>query len=180
MPLRASILALAVLAVPVTAGAVTVREIIELSKAGLPDEVLTGVIDADRTIFTLDAAQILELKRAGVSRAVILKMLHSREEFEPKTPPASNTSVTVAPAQAAEAMPGVVIIGAQEPARSDSPVLVPYYLPVPIWGSTLAGHRDARNTGPFLGDNYRGFGRFINDGWIEPPFTGPGLPRPHR
>jgi hypothetical protein len=178
MPLRASILALAVLAVPVTAGAVTVREIIELSKAGLPDEVLTGVIDADRTIFTLDAAQILELKRAGVSRAVILKMLHSREEFEPKTPPASNTSAIVAPAQGAEAMPGVVIIGSQE--ARDAPVLVPYYVPVPIWGSTLAGHRAPRNTGPFLGDNYRGFGRFINDGWIEPPFTGPGLPRPHR
>lgn len=151
---RALVLLLAVTLIPASAGAVTIRDIIELSKAGLPDEVLTAVIDADRTIFTLNTEQILELKHAGVSEAVLLKMLRTRREFEP---PVSAAQPVAAAAPAA--MPGVVIIGAA-PAPPPVTVIVPQYyvVPVAIWG-----HRPRRvPNAPFLAPEHRGFGRFIN------------------
>ncbi len=151
--LRALLLMLAVTLIPASAGAVTIRDIIELTKAGLPDEVLTAVIDADRTVFTLDTEQILELKRAGVSEAVLLKMLRTRREFEP---PASAAQPVAAAAPAA--MPGVVIIGAAPPPPVTVVVPQYYFVPVAIWG-----HRPRRvPNAPFLAPEHRGFGRFIN------------------
>ena len=76
------LLVAAALLFPTSASAVSVRDIIELARAGLPDDVLVAVIDADRTIFTLDKEQILELKKAGVSNTVLLKMLRTGREFE--------------------------------------------------------------------------------------------------
>lgn len=150
-----SLLLLFVIGAPSGAAAVTVREIVELTKAGLPDEVLTALIDADRTIFTLDADQILELRKAGVSEAVLVKMLRSRREFEERPAP-------VAP-PVAEAAPQVVIIGAQPVQAPPVTVVVPYVVGFPIWGRPV--HRGPAR--PFLGEEFRGFGRFINDGWVE-------------
>ncbi len=154
---RAFLLFLALALVPATAGAVTIRDIIQLSKAGLPDEVLTAVIDADRTIFTLDADQILELKQAGVSEAVLLKMLRTRGEFETNADAAK--AVAAQPAAAA-ALPEVVIIGAA-PAAPPVTVVVPqyYFVPVPIWGRRPRHHVP---NAPFFPPEHRGFGRFIN------------------
>ena len=121
MSLRPFLVLVGLLLLPATAGAVTVHEIIELTKAGLSDEVLTALIDADRTIFTLDKDQILELKEAGVSKAVLLKMLRSRREFDSPPPeaapePASGPTATAS----ADEVPGIVIIGAQ-PAPAPPP-----------------------------------------------------------
>lgn len=148
---RALLLLIAVALVPASVEAVTIRDIIELSRAGLPDEVLTAVIDADRTIFTLDAEQILELKKAGVSKTVLLKMLATRREFD--------TAAAAPTAAAPGALPEVVIIGAT-PAPPPVTVVVPqyYFVPVPIWG-----HRPRHMpNAPFFPPEHRGFGRFIN------------------
>src|SRR5687767_10171074 len=85
--LRGAVIALMVLTVPATARAVTLTDIIALSRAGVADVVLSALIDADRTIFTLTPDQILELRGAGVSDAVVLKMIGTRQEFEPTPPP---------------------------------------------------------------------------------------------
>jgi hypothetical protein len=149
----------AALLVPVSAGAVTVHDIIELTKAGLPDDVLVAVIDADRTIFTLDKEQILELRAAGVSKAVLLKMLRSRREFE---------AVQEAPAfTEAPPQPELVVIGAQ-PTPPPVTVVVPqyFYVPYSIWG-VPTHHVPRTPPQPVLAPQYRGFGRFINDGWVE-------------
>ena len=154
--MRALLLLAALGLVPAAAEAVTIRDIIELSKAGLADEVLVAVIDADRTIFTLDADQILELKGAGVSEAVLLKMLRTRREFEaPATAHAAqapSAGVQDGPA------PEVVIIGAPPPTVT---VVVPqyYFVAVPIFGRPP---RPVRPGAPFLPPEHRGFGRFIN------------------
>jgi hypothetical protein len=166
MSLRSFLVLVGLLLVPATAGAVTVHEIIELTKAGLSDEVLTALIDADRTIFTLDKDQILELKEAGVSKAVLLKMLRSRREFDSPPPAPASEPASEPPATAsADDVPGIVIIGAQPAPPPPPAVVVQYYVPFPLWGG-------ARNTpqiaAPFLPDQHRGFGRFINDGWIAP------------
>ena len=168
MALRVTVFLFALL-LPAAADAVTIRDIIALSKAGLPDEILSAVIDADRTIFTLDAEQILELKRAGVSDTVLLKMVRSRREFD--TPAKEQTLTEAAPQEVA---PHVVIIGAtKEPdARSDVRASEQraydgpyYYVPFPLWGRTIP--RDPSvPPAPFISPENRGFGRFINDGWI--------------
>jgi len=158
-------------AVPAPADAVTIRDIIALSKAGLSDEILSAVIDADRTIFTLDAEQILELRRAGVSDDVLLKMVRTRREFEPAAAPLETTANT--PVE--QVAPQVVIIGGEssrdEPRRDDpygsrtfGVFDGPYYfVPFPLWGSAPRGHRAPA---PFIAPEQRGFGRFMNDGWI--------------
>ena len=163
---------LVVLAVlPSRADAVTIRDIIALSKAGLSDDILSAVIDADRTIFTLDAEQILELRRAGVSDAVLLKMVRTRREFEPAPAPVQTSAAPVE-----EVAPQVVIIGGDsrkdEPRRDDvygsrtfGAFDGPYYfVPFPLWGTgSPRGHRPPA---PFIAPEQRGFGRFMNDGWI--------------
>ena len=40
------------------ADALTVRDVIELSKAGLSDSVLLALIDVDRTVFSIDTATL--------------------------------------------------------------------------------------------------------------------------
>src|SRR5918999_3961538 len=98
------------LLVPASASAVTVRDIIELTKAGLTDDILIALIDADRTVFSLDKSEILELKKAGVSKAVMLKMLRTRSEFDA---PAAAMEQEASPVGAAPqpALPEVVVIG---------------------------------------------------------------------
>ena len=163
MFLRALLLVFVVVCVPVTAQAVTVRDIIELSKAGLSDDVLVALIDADRTIFTLDAEQILDLKRAGIGEKVLLKMLATRREFEPA--PNANASGYDAPnGQAASSPPQVVVIGGTPAPPTTVTVVVPQFVPVAIWG-TFDGYR-RRDHAPVIVDTDRGFGRFLNDGWI--------------
>jgi hypothetical protein len=170
MALRAMLVLFALVIAASRAEAVTIRDIIALSNAGLSDEILSAVIDADRTIFTLDAEQILELRRAGVSDAVLLKMVRSRREFDapPPLPPTTTEAV------ADEIGPQVVIIGGDS--RKDEPHADhrgaygvfdgPYYfVPFPLWGT--GSHRSPRApAAPFISPEQRGFGRFMNDGWV--------------
>jgi len=154
-----TLLFVAALLLPVSASAVTLRDIIELSKAGLPDDVLVAVIEADRTVFTLDKDQILELKRAGVSKSVLLKMLRTRREFEP--PPVVTDTLTSQPE---------VVVFEPPPPPPPAPVtvVVPqyFYVPYSIWG-THRPHAPRTAPQPFLAPQHRGFGRFINDGWVD-------------
>ena len=172
MALRVVLLLLALVVVPATADAVTIRDIIALSKAGLPDEILSAVIDADRTVFTLDAEQILELRRAGVSDAVLLKMVRSRREFDK---PASSP-VAASEAVPQEVAPHVVIIGGESKKDDGRTADVrqprfgafegPYYfVPFPLWG-TGAPRGQTGPAAPFIAPEQRGFGRFMNDGWL--------------
>ncbi|HYM22302.1 MAG TPA: hypothetical protein VEU08_03815 [Vicinamibacterales bacterium] len=63
--------------------AVTVSEIVELTKAGVSEPVILALIDRDRTIFALDADQIVSLKQQGVTETVLIAMLKSgRAEAE--------------------------------------------------------------------------------------------------
>jgi hypothetical protein len=157
--LRTLILLLVAICLPVTASAVTVRDIIELTKAGLSDDVLVAVIEADRTIFTLDKQQILDLKRAGVSQAVILKMLRSRSEFEaPIEQPIPEPIFTQPELLPRPAPP-------QREAQDVAPQIY-YYVPFSIWGAPTP-HQPRPSPQPFMSPQYRGFGRFINDGWVD-------------
>jgi len=71
---------------PATANAVTIDDIVALSKAGVADSVLIALIDADQTVFDLTPQQIVELKRAGVSDNVVVKMVGTPREFDGREP----------------------------------------------------------------------------------------------
>jgi hypothetical protein len=62
---------------PRTASAVTLDEVIALSRAGVSEQVLLAMIDRDRTIYAIDADTLLRLRSAGVSEPVVLAMLRS-------------------------------------------------------------------------------------------------------
>jgi hypothetical protein len=86
---KCAVIALTVWAIPMTAKALTVADVVALSQAGVSDVVLTALVDADRTIFTLSTEQILALRDAGVSDAVVVKMIGSRKEFAASLPAAA-------------------------------------------------------------------------------------------
>lgn len=72
--------------------AVSVRDIIELSRAGLSDEILLALIETDKTIFTLSNEQLIDLKKNGVGDRVIIAMLEQGRKppkVESPAPPAA-------------------------------------------------------------------------------------------
>ena len=62
---------------PAAASAVTLDEIMGLSRAGVTDAIILALIDRDKTVFTIEADQIVRLQRDGLSEAVILALLKS-------------------------------------------------------------------------------------------------------
>ena len=110
---RLAILAIAAAAalVPARASALTVDEIVSLSRAGVTDTVILALIDRDKTIFTIEPEQLVTLKQQGVSEAVILAMLKSgREEGERAAQAAADLNAGFIMSSLAPA-PDVVIVG---------------------------------------------------------------------
>ena len=82
--LRVAVLLVALL--PSRALAVSVRDIVELSRAGLSDEVILALIEVDGTIFSLDAQQVAGMAAAGVSQRVLLAMLDTQRRDDAPVP----------------------------------------------------------------------------------------------
>jgi len=129
--LRRTVFAL-ITAVALTAGradAVTIRDLIELSKAGLSDPVLLALIEVDRSVFNIDTATLKQLKAAGVSDQVIVALIKSgRQRPEPVAAPAPEPLPR-------EREPEVIVIDHRDPPAPAPqpvayPVAVPVYIPV--------------------------------------------------
>jgi hypothetical protein len=65
---------------PAAASAVTVSEIVALSKAGVSESVILALIDRDRTVLSIEPEQLVSLKREGLSDTLLLAMLRSGRE----------------------------------------------------------------------------------------------------
>ena len=138
--------------------AVSVHDLVELSKAGLSDDVLVALIETDNTQFSLDAPKILELRAAGISERVITAMIKSgrvAEEAQPEPPPVDQAPIP-APSMTEQQPP---------PPQPTTVLIVPW---APIFAGPIVqppgGHHRLQPTIPA---RYRGFGRFINDGWVD-------------
>ncbi len=108
------------------ADALTFRDVIELTHAGLGDDVLLALIEVDRSVFPIDAASIKRLKTEGVSERVILAMVRSGRDVPPPPDqiPVDTSSSSPAPA------PQVVVIDHHDPPEvREVPVAVPVYVP---------------------------------------------------
>jgi hypothetical protein len=107
------------------ADALTVRDVIELARAGLGEEVLLALVEVDRSIYAIDTATLKSLKAAGVPERVIVAMVRSGREIPPPPPV---EEVVEPPA----AEPQVVVIDhrPEEPQVREVMVPVPVYVPV--------------------------------------------------
>ncbi len=60
--------------------AVTVDQIVSLSKAGVSEAVILALLDRDRTVLTIDPEQLVTLKREGLTDTLIMAMLRNGRE----------------------------------------------------------------------------------------------------
>jgi hypothetical protein len=129
-----------VMLLPARADALTVRDVVELTRAGLGEEVLLALIEVDRSIFPIDAATIKQLKANGVSERVITAMVRSGREVTPPEP-----MVTEIATRPVEPQPQVIVIEHREaPEVREVPVAVPVYIPVAASRSIHGRAYDAR------------------------------------
>jgi hypothetical protein len=104
------------LAVARPASAVTIDQIVAMSKAGVSDAVIVAMIERDKAVFTLDPLQVVELQQAGVSDRVTVAMIQTDTARTPSTLVASEQPGAVAteqpntaPYPGAVAYPGAVV-----------------------------------------------------------------------
>ena len=139
---RVLIAVFAVFVVASRAEAVSIRDLIELSKAGLGDDVLIALIEVDQLVFTVDTETLKSLKAAGVSDNVIVALIRSGRSTKPE--PA--TAPVPEPRK-----PEVIVVDHHDPAPAAAPapvaypvpVAVPVYVPVANYGNY--GNRGLRH-----------------------------------
>ena len=132
--MRPIILAVAIFLAPLasaSAQTVTTRDIVDLSKAGLGEEVLLALIEVHRPVFPVDTETLKGLKEAGVAPNVIIAMIKSGRETPPAPLPelaAGHTPPAPAP------QPPIVVVERDrhydEPRVREVAVPVPIYVPV--------------------------------------------------
>jgi hypothetical protein len=143
----------AALLMPRAAFAITVDQVVSLTRSGVADTVILAMIDRDRTVFAIEPELISVLQRAGVSDTLILAMLKSgREEGEQAArADSANNSSWIASTLTVE--PQTVSVG-HGPDRPNTPHIDGFYSGPPAGGFYAAwpwvgrsprGHADRRH-----------------------------------
>lgn len=121
-----------------SASALTLRDLIELSRAGLGDEVLLALIDVDRPVFSIDADTLKSLKAAGVSERVMVAVVRSG-----RAPIAPVVAAVPEPApEVAAPQPQVIVIDHHDAQPQVREVAVPVYIPVVPFARRAYGRDD--------------------------------------
>jgi hypothetical protein len=107
----------------------SLRDIVELSKAGVGEEVLLALIEVHRPVYPVDQETLKKLKAAGVSSRVMVAMVKSGREQE--VPVVQPLSAPVSPAVPPSPQPQVVVIDHEREAPRVREVVVPVAVPVP-------------------------------------------------
>jgi len=74
---RPDTLIVALTTIPALASAVTIDEVVKMSKAGVSDAVILEMIARDQTLVTVTPGGIVALRRQGISDAAIVASLKS-------------------------------------------------------------------------------------------------------
>jgi hypothetical protein len=110
----------------------SLRDIVELTKAGVGDEVLLALIEVHRPVYPVDPDTLKGLKAAGVSSQVMIAMVKSGREQQPATQPAPLDAQApvdhAAPATAPP--PQVVVIDHERENPRAREVAVPIAVPI--------------------------------------------------
>ena len=185
------IVALALLAGPAAsaAQAVTLKDVIDLKKAGISDAVVVALIDSDATVFQLTASDVRTLRDAGFSDSLIVSILNtavkSREQMaaqaqaqaaqqlwaaQQQQQPVSNLppDQSSSPVYAEPTVPAGFFVSTPYPAPRYVRQQTPVYVPVPVYVTGPVG-RPARDQAPKAEPVYWGFGgQRRPDAWKEP------------
>lgn len=186
-PLARTFIVATLLFLPITTAAqtLTIRDLVALNQAGLGDEVLIALIEADGGIFRLGPLDVLELKKQGLSDPVLIKMIQTARVAAVPSAPApprdnharSDDDQSSSPRSAPQAPPVVVQqtvvqevhVEAPRPQREREYVQVPVYVPV-----VVQPRRPVKEPEPV----YWGFGgQRRPDSW-QPSKTPPEKPKP--
>jgi len=152
--------AAAFFAVSGRASAVTVDQIVRLTKAGVSEPVILALIDRDRNVFSIDPEQIVSLRQQGVSEPVLIAMLKSGRVMDDAAP----RTATSTPVPATTA-PEVVVVGHGPETPNGRPyspfhetvsivtfavfpMLTPYVVPYGATPSTAQGAPRVAGRGP--------------------------------
>lgn len=162
----AMVLAVVAACWPRAAAALTVRDVVELTRAGLGEETLLALIDVDASVFPIDASTLTTLKTAGVSERVIVAMIRSGRN--------STAALAAVPAPAPEMTaaepapaPQVIVVEHHDQTPQvwvrEVPVAVPVYFPTREREGAREGHQPTpEKTEPV----YWGFGGKLRpDAW---------------
>ena len=135
--LIASVL-LAILAAP-PAAAATIQDLIKLKAAGLSDDILIALIEADGSVFHLKADDVIAIRKEGLSEKVIMAMIATAVK---RTQPVAN------PAPAVAAPPRAGATRAEAPPAAAPPTAAP--APADQYGAeqTLPADQSAQITVP--------------------------------
>lgn len=107
------------------ADAVSAKDIIDLSRAGLGEAVLLALVEVDGGVFTIDNATLKQLKAAGVSDRVIEAMVRSGRS---RPAPIASEPSPVPQTDPPPPPPQVIVVERETPVVQQ--VAVPVYVPV--------------------------------------------------
>jgi hypothetical protein len=124
---RLAVLVLSVAGFASAAEALTIRDVIELARAGLGEEVLLALVEVDGSVYAIDPATLKSLKQAGVPERVIVAMVRSGRERLPEPLVPAEPVQDPRPPE-----PQVVVIHHEEPRVREVMVPVPVYVTVPV------------------------------------------------
>src|SRR5204863_87245 len=71
------------------------QDVVTLTKAGLSEDVLLAMIQRDKTIFAIDANQLIALKRDGVGEKIVIALLNSGRQESPVPVPSASANAFV-------------------------------------------------------------------------------------
>jgi hypothetical protein len=151
---------------PSTASAITLREIVELTKAGLSEDVLLALIEIDPRVYPVDPATLRMLKESGVSERVVIAMIKSGRT---QPPPAEQLPVDVPPPPPE---PEVVVVERERPVVREIAVPVPVYIAVPVVRHRR-DHRDVEPRKPVAPVYWGWGGKLRPDAWKPAEQTPP-------
>lgn len=155
-----------------TAEALTIRDIIELTRAGIGEDVLLALIEVDRGVYAIDTPTLKQLKAAGVSDRVLVALVRSGRERVESPEPLPVIEDPDPPA------PQVVVIEHHDPVERVREVPVAVAVPVYIPVATRRRHRptdgihDASSFLPF--QSGPSVGRPVTPHKAEPVYWGWG------
>ncbi len=120
---------------PARAEAITLKEIVELTRAGLSDDVLLALIEVDQRVFAIDPETLKSLKDAGVSPAVIVAIVKSGRMPQPQPDPVVDVQPPDPPP------PQVVVV--ERPVVHEVAVAVPFPVYVAVGSRSRTRYRDS-------------------------------------
>jgi hypothetical protein len=145
------------------AQAITLTEIMELTRAGLSDEVLLALIEVDQRVFAIDPDTLKTLKDAGVSPSVIVAIVKSGRTPQPRLDPIPYPITETQP----PAAPDARVIVVERPVVHEVQVAVPVPVYVTVGGRSRSRHRSQPYVVPPT--PFVPFGSTVLPARLEPP-----------